>query len=247
MAGRGAQVQARKAGHRRDEPLVGHVRQRGGGRGHPECTSGRGRDDRRLRRRERAGAALHDGAAHESGGARVGQDSADDRGPGGLAEEGDGARVTAEVRGVGGGPSQRREDVEQATVVGGVRQAQEPGDAEPVVDGDEDDAVAGEGAAVVQGRSGRPADEAAAVDEDHDRRRTVTAGGCPDVDGEVVGAAAPAGPEVRGHVEAAEQVAGQLGRGGTGDGGVADPGPAGVRPGRGEPVPAGGRGGVRHP
>ena len=47
-------------------------------------------------------------------------------------------------------PAQCGDDVEQAAVGGRPGDVEEAGDAEPVVEGDEDDAVAGEGGAVVQ-------------------------------------------------------------------------------------------------
>jgi hypothetical protein len=67
-------------------------------------------------------------------------------------------------------PGQRGDPVEHAAVVGGVVEVEEALDAEPVADGHEDDAVAGEGGAVVPGAGGGSGDVAAAVDPDEDRQ-----------------------------------------------------------------------------
>ncbi len=173
----------------------------------------------------------------------MGQDAADDGGPGRLAEERDVVRVTAERGDVLPHPAQRGDDVEQAAVGRGPGEVEEPGDAEPVVDGDQDDAVTGEGGTVVHGGPCRAGDESSAVDEHHHGQAALRGGGRPHVDGEVVLAAAPAGAEVGGHVDAAEPALG-LRRVGAGHGGVPYTVPGLVRLRRREPVGAHGRGGV---
>lgn len=92
---------------------------------------------------------MDDRPAEEAPGFGGGEDAADDGRSGGLAEEGDVVRVTAERGDVLPDPAQRGNDVEQAAVRGCAGGVEEPGDAQPVVEGDEDDAVAREGGAVV--------------------------------------------------------------------------------------------------
>ncbi len=87
----------------------------------------------------------------------------------GLAEDRHVGRVTAEGGDVVPDPFQRRDLVEQAAVGWRVRQQREPVDAEPVVDGDQHDAIPREGMAVVHRHGGVAIAEGAAMDPDHDR------------------------------------------------------------------------------
>lgn len=228
--GLGPQVDTRQLGHDLDEPLVGD-----GGEGVRT-----GLDAKGLRRRPghaggllgaegaQPAAALDDGVPEETFGLTMGQDTADDGGSRGLTEQGDVARVAAEGRDVGTHPPQGGDDVEQTPVGGGAGEVEEAGDAQSVVEGHEDDAVASERAAVVERGPGRAGHEPAAVHEDHHGEVAGRSLGRPHVDGEVVLPGDPAGAEVRGHVQVAERVPLGLRCRGPGLGGVAHPVPRSV-------------------
>lgn len=98
------------------------------------------------------------------------------RSPGRLARDGDPVRVAPERGDVLPHPVEREEHVPQPEVGGDVVQYGESVDAEPVADGDGDDAVAGEGAAVVPGARRAAREKAAAVDP-HEHRAAVRVGG----------------------------------------------------------------------
>src|ERR1017187_9397515 len=160
----------------------------GGGRGAADLAAdGRG-DDSRLLVGEGSGpaAALDDHAPEQALRVRRAGDAGHDDRASGLPGERDVARVTAEEGGVRADPARRGDHVGAAAVVRRVRQPEETRDAEPVVDGDQDDPVAGERCAVVD-RSARGAgDEGTAVHEYEYRSRRARLGGCPHVDREVV-------------------------------------------------------------
>ena len=86
------------------------------------------------------------------------------RASGRLPGDGDPVRITAERGDVLPHPVEGEQQVAQPEVGGDVVQDGEPVHAEPVADGDADDAVAGEGTAVVPGAGRAAREEAAAVD-----------------------------------------------------------------------------------
>ncbi len=136
-----------------------------------------------------AGAALGDGAAEQPGCARHRQQGDDAHRAGGLAGDGDAGRVAAEARDVVLHPLQGSDLVEQAGVGDAVAEEQEPVGAEPVVDRDAHDAVAGEAGAVVLRDGAGAVGERAAVDPHQDRQAGVARVRCPDVQIEAVLAA----------------------------------------------------------
>src|ERR1039457_1136006 len=219
------------AGPRVPRCLVGPLPGGGCGRGPADLAAdGRG-DDSRLLVGEGSGpaAALDDHAPEQALRVRRAGDAGHDDRASGLPGERDVARVTAEEGGVRADPAQRGDHVEAAAVVRRVRQPEETRDAEPVVDGDQDDPVAGERCAVVD-RSARGAgDEGTAVHEYEYRSRRARLGGCPHVDREVVLPPFPAAAEERGEIQAPEAAARGLRRGRSRPRRVADPCPARVR------------------
>lgn len=97
------------------------------------------------------------------------------RAPGRLTGEGDPARITAERADVLLDPVEREQQIPQPEVGGYVVQRGESVDAQPVADGDTDDAVPGERAAVVPRARRAAPEEAAAVDpHQHRAGRRVT-------------------------------------------------------------------------
>ena len=121
------------------------------------------------------------------------QQVADAHATGGLAEDGDIAGITAEMRDVVAHPGQRLDLIEQPLIAGGrdatVRhrgQRREAQDSQPIVDGDHHHiAVASEGSALVDTLGARADGEAAAVDPHHYRSFAGTPGR-PDIEGQAV-------------------------------------------------------------
>ena len=125
-----------------------------------------GRGRQRVMRRS----ALQHRAPEKACGARHREQRADADGAGRLARDRHGARVAAEGRDVVAYPLQGRHLVEEAEVRRCVGQEREPLDAEPVVDRDRDDAVAGEGGAVGHRYGAGAVDERPTVDPDEHRQ-----------------------------------------------------------------------------
>ncbi|PBC95393.1 hypothetical protein BX281_3362 [Streptomyces sp. Ag82_O1-15] len=136
----------------------------------------------RLRR-----SALQDGPPEQALGPRACQQRPDADGPGRLTEHGHPVRVAAEPRDRLPHPLQRGELVAQPGVGRRVREESVTLHTQPVVDRDEDDTVACEGVAVVDGHGRRAAGQGAAVDPHHDGQPGPGAGlRCPDVQVETV-------------------------------------------------------------
>ncbi len=151
-------------------------------------------------REERAGHALRDGPAKQAGRVRHDQQGRDRAGPGRLAEDGDPVRVTAERGDVLPDPAQRRDLVQQPAVGRHAGQLGVALHADPVVEGDQDHALAGQRCAVVAGQAGRARPVRAAVDPHHDRQSGRARVGREHVDGQpVVRVGAHRGRGRRGH------------------------------------------------
>ena len=122
------------------------------------------------RQRVVCGSALQHRAPEKACGARHREQRADADRAGRLARDRHGVGVAAEGRDVVAYPLQGPHLVEEAEVRRCVGQEREPLDAEPVVDRDRDDAVAGEGGAVGHRYGAGAVDERAAVDPDEHRQ-----------------------------------------------------------------------------
>jgi hypothetical protein len=137
---------------------------------------------RQFRSEEGAGNALGDGPAEQSGCPRHRQQGRNRSSTRRLAEHGDPPGIAAERADVVAHPFQRGDLVEQPPVGRRALDLREPLDADPVVEGDHDDAVAREAGAVVLGKAGHADRVRPAVDPHHHRQTRVAARiGRPDV------------------------------------------------------------------
>ena len=111
------------------------------------------------------------------------------RGTGGLAEHGHFVGIAAEGGNVVLNPAQGEDHVAQGEIRGHAADLEKSVDVHAVVDGDEHDAVPGEGRAVEAHVVVVAADAAAAGNIDHDRALRSAGGGSPDVQAQAVAAA----------------------------------------------------------
>jgi hypothetical protein len=161
---------------------------RGAVRRHAELIGEIAADPRRRRGRKSVvtRAALGDDPLEKTLGARHREKRRHAHAAGRLAEDGDVGVVPPESGDVVPHPFQCRDLVEQAEVGDSVAQEQEAVDAEPVVDADQDHAIAREPAAIVVRHSSGSVGEGAAVDPDHRRQPGGRRVGRPDVQVEAV-------------------------------------------------------------
>jgi hypothetical protein len=170
------------------DPLRRHGAQTRRGGGHPQVGGDEVGDAACGPGRERVlcGSALQHRPSDQPCGARHREQRAAGHGACRLADDGHRARVAAERRDVVAHPFQGRNLVEKAEVRRRVGQEREPLDAEPVVDRDGDEAVAGERGPVRQRYGAGPVDERAAVDPHEDGQPTRARVGSPDTQVEVL-------------------------------------------------------------